>query len=209
MKRLLFAAGAALCIAGGAHASITPILTSVTADGSNFLFTYSATLSGDEGVTAGSQLVIMDFAGYVDGSISAPSADVTTSVVDTANFDVATGGVQVNPMFSDDPTIPDLVFTYNGPDFQTTGGPFTPITVTLTAESTLGGTTQDGFSSRAISNSGIGTVGSASFNNGAVGVAAAQALPEPASWALLIVGFGGIGGLLRAKRRPEAGSSLA
>jgi hypothetical protein len=203
MKRLLFAAGAALCIAGGAHASITPVLMSVTADGSDFLFTYSATLSGDEGVTAGSQLVIMDFAGYVDGSISAPSANVTATAADTANFDVSTGGVQVNPMFTDDPTIPDLIFTYNGPDFQTTGGPFTPITITLTAESTLGGTSQDGFSSRAISNSGINTVGSASFNNGAVGVAAAQtqALPEPASWALLIVGFGGIGGLVRAKRR--------
>jgi hypothetical protein len=176
---------------------------SVTADGSDFLFTYSATLSGDEGVTAGSQLVIMDFAGYVDGSISAPSANVTATAADTANFDVSTGGVQVNPMFTDDPTIPDLIFTYNGPDFQTTGGPFTPITITLTAESTLGGTSQDGFSSRAISNSGINTVGSASFNNGAVGVAAAQtqALPEPASWALLIVGFGGIGGLVRAKRR--------
>ncbi|MGZ3376828.1 MAG: PEPxxWA-CTERM sorting domain-containing protein [Phenylobacterium sp.] len=104
-------------------------------------------------------------------------------------------------MFTDDPTIPGLVFTYIGLDFQTSGGPFPSVTFTgLTATSTLGGLTLNGFSSRAISNDGMGTVGTASFNNGAVGVAAIG-LPEPTSWALLIVGFGGAGTLLRARRR--------
>lgn len=201
MKRLLLAAGVALCLSGAAHASITPVLASITPSGSDFVFSYNATLSGDEGLTNGSQLVIFDFAGYVPGSIFAPSPDIATSVVMTANFNTGAGGVQVNPMFADDPTIPDLVFTYIGPDFHTSGGPFSSITFSgLTAASTLGGLTLDGFSSRAISNNGMGTVGTASFNNGAVGVAAAV-VPEPASWALLIVGFGGAGTLLRARRR--------
>ena len=205
MKRLLIATGAVLCLSGAAHASITPTLVSITPDGSDFMFTYDLTLSGDEGVTTGSQLVIFDFAGFVPGSIVSPSPLITISTPMTANFDVTTGGVQLNPMFTDDPTIPDLVFTYTGPDFNTTGGPFAPTTVTITVLSSLGGMTTDGFSSRAISNSGMGTTGTDSFNNGAVGVAAAL-VPEPASWALLIAGFGGVGSLLRDRRRRMAQS---
>lgn len=201
MKRLLLAAGVALCFSGAAHASITPALATITASGSDFVFTYNATLSGDEGLTNGSQLVIFDFAGYVPGSIFSPSPDIVASVEMVANFDTGAGGVQVNPMFTDDPTIPDLVFTYIGPDFQTSGGPSTAQSLGgLGAVSTFGGMRLDGFSSRAISNSGLGTVGTASFNNGAVGVAAVG-LPEPTSWALLIAGFGGVGTLLRARRR--------
>jgi hypothetical protein len=202
MKRLLFATGVALCLSAGvAQASITPALASITPSGPDFTFTYNVTLSGDEGLTAGSQLVIMDFAGYVPTSIFAPS-DFTASVAMTANFDTAAGGVQVNPMFTDNPNLPDLIFTYNGPDLQTSGGPFTTLSLgSFGATSTLSGMALDGFSSRAISNSGLGTVGTASFNNGAVGVATALAtVPEPASWALLILGFGGVGSLLRARR---------
>jgi hypothetical protein len=200
MKRLLLATGAVLSLAGAAHASITPSLVSIAPDGSDFMFTYNVTLSGDEGVTSGSQLVIFDFAGLVAGSVVSPSALISISTPMTANFDITTGGVQINPMFTDDATIPDLIFTYTGPDFDTTGGPFTPMTVTFTVLSTLGGMTTDGFSSRAISNSGMGTTGTASFNNGAVGVAAAL-VPEPTSWALIIMGFGGVGALLRGRRR--------
>jgi hypothetical protein len=203
MKRLLLATGAVLCLSGAAHASITPTLVSINPDGSDFMFTYNVTLSGDQGVTDGSQLVIFDFAGFVPGSIVSPSSLITVSTPMTANFNVAAGGVQLNPMFNDDPNIPDLVFTYTGPDFDTTGGPFAPTTVSFTVVSTLGGMTTDGFSSRAISNSGMGTTGTDSFNNGAVGVAAAVAAgaPEPASWALLIMGFGGVGSLIRGRRR--------
>jgi hypothetical protein len=200
MKRLLLAAGVAFSLSGAAHASITPALAPITASGSDFVFTYNVTLSGDEGLTTGSQLVIFDFAGYVANSIFAP-ADFDASVAMTANFNTAAGGVQVNPMFADNPNVPDLIFTYTGPALHTSGGPFASESLgSFGAMSTLGGMALDGFSSRAISNSGLGTVGTASFNNGAVGVAAAV-VPEPTAWALLIVGFGGIGSLLRARRR--------
>jgi hypothetical protein len=115
---------------------------------------------------------------------------------------VTTGGVQASPMFTDDPTLMNLVFTYNGPDLQTSGGPFAPLVLDgFTAESTLGGMKLDGFSARAISNDGMGTVGTASFNNGAVGVAAVLGIvPEPTVWSMMILGFGGVGALLRRKR---------
>ena len=90
------------------------------------------------------------------------------------------------------------MFTYNGPDFHTSGGPYTDITLDgLTAVTTFGGVGVDGFSSRAIKNSGLGTVGTDAFNNGAVGVP--MGVPEPASWALMILGFGGIGATLRRR----------
>jgi hypothetical protein len=202
-------AGAALCVSGAAHASIIPVLDSVTQDGSNFLFSYHATLSGDQGLTTGSMLVIQDFGGYVPGSISVTgsgfSSFILTSTPMVANFDTNAGGVQTNAVFNDDPNITDLVFTYNGPDFHTSGGPFTDIEIMgLTAESTLGGVAVDGFSSRAIKNTGLGTVGTVAFNNGAVGVPTALGVPEPASWALLILGFGGIGGMVRMQRRKPA-----
>ena len=36
-------------------------------------------------------------------------------------------GMLLLPGFTDDPTIPDLIFTYNGPDFRTSGAPYAPL----------------------------------------------------------------------------------
>jgi hypothetical protein len=210
MTRLLLLAGAAMCVSSMAHASIIPILQSVTPDGSDFLYTYTATLSGDQGLTDGSTLVIQDFAGYVPGSISAAgsgfSSFIATSAPLVANFNPAAGGVQTNAIYPDNAAIPDLVFTYTGPNFRTTGGGpgvYPDIQIDgLTAVSTFGPTTTvGGFSSRAIKNDGPApTQGTPAFNNGQVSVPLAAGVPEPASWALLIVGFGGVGSLLRRRR---------
>ena len=32
-------------------------------------------------------------------------------------------------------------------------------------------------------------------------------VPEPASWALMLTGFGGLGAMLRARRRPAAATA--
>ena len=207
MKRLLLLAGAAFCVSSAAHASIIPVLDSVVADGMFFDFNYHVTLSGDQGLTDGSKVVIDDFAGYVAGSIFNPNfSEISPTVENFTSTDTANGGVQVNAQFTDDPFIPNLVFTYHGPDFRTTA-PGQDITLTgFGAKSIFSGVTSDGFSARAIKNSGLGTVGTVAFNNGAVGVPTAPVpVPEPATWGLLIVGFGGIGGLVRLQRRRPQG----
>jgi hypothetical protein len=201
VKKLLLLAAAAFCVSGAAHASIIPVLDSVTPDGVVFDFNYHITLSGDQGLTDGSKLVIYDFLGYVDGSIFFPASPfITPSVEGFSNQDVTTGGVQAAAAFTDDPLIANLVWTYHGPDFRTTAPGADIVLTGFGAKSIYGGVTSDGFSARAIKNSGLGTVGTDAFNNGAVGVPT-QVVPEPASWAMLILGFGGVGALMRARHR--------
>src|SRR5436305_596997 len=73
VKKLLLMAAAAFCVSTAAHASIIPVLDSVTPDGAVFDFNYHITLSGDQGLRNGSKLVIYDFLGYIDGSIFNPA----------------------------------------------------------------------------------------------------------------------------------------
>jgi hypothetical protein len=204
VKKILLFAAAALFVSTAAHASIIPVLDSVTPDGSNFDFGYHITLSGDQGLTSGSKIVIYDFAGYVPGSIFFPASPfIVPSVEDFTSTDTSTGGVQANAVYTDDPTIPNLVWTYDGPDFRTTAPGMDIVLTGFGATSIYSGVTVDGFSSRAIKNSGLGTVGTDAFNNGAVGVPI-QVVPEPSAWALLILGFGGAGAMLRYRHRSEA-----
>jgi hypothetical protein len=194
VKKLLFVTAAAFCVTSAAHASIIPVLDSVVPDAGVFDFNYHITLSSDQGLTDGSKVVIYDFLGYVPGSIFNPTSPLITPSVELfSSTNTAAGGVQVNAQFTDDPNITNLVFTYHGPDFRTTaappGSPYEDIILTgFGAKSIYGGVTSDGFSARAIKNSGLATVGTVAFNNGAVGVPTLAAVPEPTSWALLILG---------------------
>jgi hypothetical protein len=200
MRALMLAGVAALVVSGTAQASVIPVLDNVTPDGSNFKFAYDGQLAPDQGVMNGSQLVIVDFAGYVDGSVHSSLANVTASVSNTLP-----AGLLLDPSFTDNATIPDLVFTYTGPDFHTTGGPFTGgpeggiIHFTgLSADSIFGGTTAGAFSASAVKNTGA-EQGSVTLNTGEVSVPL-SAVPEPASWALMIMGFLGLGTALRLGR---------
>jgi hypothetical protein len=192
VKKLLLAAGMLGGLATGASAAVIPVLDTVTPDGSDFTFAYTGTLAGDEGLVNGSQLVIFDFAGYVPGSISAVNPDIVPSVELTSTLTPPPG-------FSDDPTLFNLVFTWEGGDFQTSGGPFAEIEFSgLSADSTFSGVTLDGFAAMTVTNNGAAT-GKLAFNDGEVGVPRA-AVPEPDAWALLILGFSGLGAALRTRR---------
>ena len=120
MKALLLASVAALVVGGAARASIIPELSSVTPSGADFLFSYQGQLAPDQGVKFGNELVIIDFNGYVPGSVSSSgNPDVLASV-----SNLLPAGLILEPGATDSSSIPDLVFTYVGAPFDTTGGPF-------------------------------------------------------------------------------------
>ena len=196
MKKLLLAAAAVLCTATAAHASIIPSLMSVTAEGDLFRYTYQSTLAADQGVTAGSKLVIFDFAGF-SGGVQMPSVPAGFIVFTTE----ATSGL-FSPGNTDSAAIDNLVFTWNGPDFRTTGGEYaTPVQFTLSALSIYDQTALDGFAALAIKNNDGTATGTATINAGSVRVPIAAGIPEPATWAMMIMGFGGIGAMTRNRRR--------
>lgn len=196
MKRLLLAACATFALTSGAHAAIIPTLDTVTADGSEWIFSYSGTLAGDQGLVEGSTLIIYDFAGYVDGSI-----DVGIYGPDLVGSVELTSAMAPPPSDDDNPLIPNLVFTWTGAPFNAAGGPFADVSFAgLTAKSIYSGSQNDGFSAMAVTNNGSAT-GDLSFNSGRVGVPMASVVPEPGIWAMMILGFGFAGAALRARRR--------
>lgn len=193
-KCLLWAAAALLSTPVAANAAVIPVLDTVTQVGAEYEFSYSGSLAGDVGLVADDLLIIYDFAGYVDGSISAGiyGADVDASTELTSAF--APIG------FDDDPTLVNLVFRWIGAPFNASGGPFSDVSFSgLTARSVYGAWTLDGFVGLSTINNGQAT-GSKDFNAGAVAVAAAI-IPEPATWGLMILGFGMGGAMLRTRRR--------
>jgi hypothetical protein len=198
MKLGILAAAAAFCLAGSANAAVMT-LEDVTANGpNNFTFTYQATLGPDEGLRAGDRFIIFDFAGYIGGSIMSGSPQLVASVQFTSPTAIVTPG------FNDDPTLANLVFTYNGPDFRTEGGPFEPFDFNdLSARSTLGGQAVDAFFAKTTKNNPDDAPGGSNtsiFTLGAVTIPA-PAVPEPATWAMMLGGFGLLGGAVRRRNR--------
>lgn len=203
MKKWVLAAAAAVGLAGSANAAVLTLENVVRIADSNFAFNYQGTLGPDEGLRSGDRLVIFDFAGYIDGSIFSPSGNVVTSV------EFSSPTALVTPGFDDDPNLVNLVFTYVGPDFRNTGGPYTPFDFNgLGARSTLGGRARDGFFTLTTKNNPDGLPGGSNtpvYTLGSVTVPAAgngtNAVPEPATWAMLLGGFGMLGAASRRSRR--------
>jgi hypothetical protein len=204
MKRRLAvsaaAVGMAAFLSGAAQASVIPVLASVTPFGSNFLFSYSGQLAPDQGVKAGNQLVIVDFAGYVAGSVHSAIPTVSASVSNSLP-----AGLLLDPGFTDDNTIPDLVFTYNGPNFDTSGGPY-PAQIDFTglsAVSIYGNHKIGSFSAVAVKNNGLET-GTPTYNVGEVSVPAPTPVPEPFTMSIFGAGLAGAAALRRRKKAKTA-----
>lgn len=179
--------------------AVALVLSGTAANGSNTTFTYSGSFAPNpddptgmtpiEGLVTGSQLVIFDFKGYVPGTVFSPYADVSA----TTQLTTSAAGL-LPPGVTDDPTIANLVFTYTGTGVTPpVGFAFTGFTADSTLSLVDPAGSAFGSSTFKVSNS------TPLYVQGFV--AAPGAVPEPASWAMMLGGFGMLGGALRAQRR--------
>jgi hypothetical protein len=205
MRKILWlAAAAAIGFAGAAQANITPVLSGVSSEGDLFRYTYQVTLDSDQGFINGSKISIFDFAGFAGGLTS-------SNPTFAAGTELFTTGQLTPPAFSDDPNILNLTMTWTDGAFRNSGGPFPETNFTLSALSRFATNHFDGYSSTAVKNNGE-SVGQRTDNVGPISVPFSAGVPEPTSWALLIVGFGGAGVMLDPAvgwKRPPAGLRTA
>jgi hypothetical protein len=187
MKKLALAAAlVAGSVASSANAVVI-FLDSVVAEGGNYRYTYSAEFSNGEGIQNGSTLAIFDFGGYVPGSITTASSALTGTTPNSSGL--ASIG------FTDDASIPNLQFTYNGSTQDLAGGRF----VFGSALSRFGQFALDGFSAITVKTAGDAD-GTLVASQGGVGVPVGG-VPEPAIWGMMIGGFGMIGFASRRRRQ--------
>ena len=206
MKRTFaaLAAAASFLLPAVAQAAIIPTLTSVVDNGNGtFTWTYGGTLASDQALTTGDRLVIYDFLGYVPNSVFVPQPQPAGFVVTPSTEDVSPEGAVLPAIGqSDDASIPNLVFTYLGPNPVNFTAPFSEVEFSgLGAISTFGGLGADGFSGNATRNQTSPNgevVGSPTLNFGSVSVPGA--VPEPGTWAMMLLGFGALGMAMRRKQ---------
>jgi hypothetical protein len=186
--RLVALAALGSALAAPASAAVA-ILDSVTPVAGGYFWDYRITLGADEGLRAGDKLVIFDFAGYVDGSIVGTANTIASVEFSSLPF--------VTPGESDDPGVLNLVWTYDGPDFQTSGGPYPSIIQGgFGAVSIYNRFVVDAFTTVTTKNNPPATAGTVLVEGGFTQV---PAIPEPASWAMMVAGFGLLGMSLRRR----------
>src|SRR5947209_14590721 len=100
------AAGLAAALGGSADAGLLPLTATAVPDGNNFRYTYGVMLTSNSTLAKGDQFVIYDFNGFVPSSNTQP-AGFTFNTVNT-------GGNAGRTVPNDNPTMPNLVWTYNG-----------------------------------------------------------------------------------------------
>jgi hypothetical protein len=101
--------GAALAGTPAARAGLLPVSQTAVQDGSNWRYTYGVILTTDAFLKTGDFFTVYDFAGFVPGSNIAPSGwTLTTALTNPA----------VKTVPGDDPTLPNLTWTYSGPQID-------------------------------------------------------------------------------------------
>lgn len=91
-----------------ANAGLLPVAVSVVPDGDHYRYTYGVVLTSDSTLHTGDYFTVYDFAGYIEGSAASP---------DGFSAGTARSGATPNHIFPvDDPTLPNLTWTYNGPE---------------------------------------------------------------------------------------------
>jgi len=200
MKKPLLLAAAIGSLAAPAGA-VTVVLDGTAADPLGTRFIYGGTYAVDpqtnqtfESMIPGSRFIIFDFAGYVAGTITSGNANMAPSIEMTST------GLLLPPGFVDDPTVPNLVFTWIGPaftpppDYAFTGYSAVSIYPGVDGDATV-------FSSldQNVAN------GTPLYMQGHIAgpVALATAIPEPTTWAMMVLGFGMVGIGMHGRRRPR------
>jgi len=161
---------------------------------------------GALGVTASHGQYLLDLTGSVGRGkgVASDPIDVLAGTTYQVGFDVGAFLVGNYGSFGDatvDLLVNDVLagsFT-NIMDRTTAGSDWTRFTHAFTATGPTVKLTFLSSTSLSSSNLGVG-LDNVSFN----AVEPSGAAPEPASWALMIAGFGGVGALLRARRRTAA-----
>ena len=197
MKKAMLSCVAVL-LASSASASIIPTLVSTTANGmGGYTWTYRATLASDQALATGSYFTLYDIAGFSGVGATGNGFTASTQLL---------GVTPDNVLPNDSPSLINVTFTYAGPNVNFDGpfserelGPFEIFSTSNTSS-------RSDFTSRALRNQGpsrgtfISTIGQNAVTvpgdgggNGGV--------PEPATWGMLIAGFGMVGVGTRRRNR--------
>lgn len=108
MRRLFFALFALMVLGNvPAQAGVLPVSVTVTPDGANYRYTYGVVLTSDSVLNAGDFFTVYDFAGMIDGSMTAPSGFSLSISADSATPNLL--------MPVDNPSLPNLTWTFGGP----------------------------------------------------------------------------------------------
>jgi PEP-CTERM motif len=192
MRKLLAVTGLLTALSiPAAHASIIPVLTSTSGND----FTYTATLTSVE------QIYNPTFDNYLTltgGSLGAGTTLVGTPTGFLSNFTYSTAANSISLTCAAGNT------TCGTSTVNSITGPMTAMfTILGTSTSSMLGS----YTAQAAKYTGDISNGTMTFNGGSVEVPA-TAIPEPASWALMLMGFAGLG-FAAFRRRKDSVSALA
>lgn len=199
MYKLLFGVAALLATAS-ANASIIPTLIGdpVDAGDGTFLYSYSATLASDQALLDGSYFTLYDIVGF-DRFGNVPAGFTASSQL--------LGFTPANVLPTDDAAILNVSFVYSGPSVNFDGPLSERELGTFEIYSTAGAYGFGDFTAQAVRNDGP-TRGTLLANIGinAVGIPGGgdgnpSLVPEPSSWAMLVLGFGLVGAGMRRRSR--------